>query len=156
MASLAQQFAGVAVNNAENRERQKLKKLFEDAYERCRTAPMEGVSFTLDDFHSALDKNDFNSELGQGYSILHRCQWSISRYNCKIFSIIASPRGLHSQNKTCGGSWYSPRFTSRERCRKLQAEDVVVKGKVVGANKGGVVALVEGLHGFVPFSQIST
>ncbi|KAK1355875.1 hypothetical protein POM88_049131 [Heracleum sosnowskyi] len=34
--------------------------------------------------------------------------------------------------------------------------DVVVKGKVVGANKGGVVALVEGLRGFVPFSQIST
>ncbi|KAK1347900.1 hypothetical protein POM88_055013 [Heracleum sosnowskyi] len=27
---------------------------------------------------------------------------------------------------------------------------------VVGANKGGVVALVEGLRGFVPFSQIST
>ncbi|KAK1366200.1 hypothetical protein POM88_041761 [Heracleum sosnowskyi] len=43
-----------------------------------------------------------------------------------------------------------------ERCRQLQSEDVVVKGKVVGANKGGVVALVEGLRGFVPFSQIST
>lgn len=43
-----------------------------------------------------------------------------------------------------------------ERCRQLQAEDVVVKGKVVGANKGGVVAVVEGLRGFVPFSQIST
>lgn len=28
--------------------------------------------------------------------------------------------------------------------------------QVVGANKGGVVALVEGLRGFVPFSQIST
>ncbi|KAM7522935.1 hypothetical protein LguiA_012837 [Lonicera macranthoides] len=26
---------------------------------------------------------------------------------------------------------------------------------VVGANKGGVVAMVEGLSGFVPFSQIS-
>ncbi|KAF4361343.1 hypothetical protein G4B88_005133 [Cannabis sativa] len=34
-----------------------------------------------------------------------------------------------------------------ERCRQLQAEDVVVKGKVVGANKGGVVAVVEGLRG---------
>lgn len=27
---------------------------------------------------------------------------------------------------------------------------------MVGANKGGVVALVEGIRGFVPFSQIST
>lgn len=28
--------------------------------------------------------------------------------------------------------------------------------QVVGANKGGVVAVVEGLRGFVPFSQLST
>lgn len=42
-----------------------------------------------------------------------------------------------------------------ERCRQLQAEDVIIKGKVVGGNKGGVVAIVEGLRGFVPFSQIS-
>lgn len=28
--------------------------------------------------------------------------------------------------------------------------------QIVGANKGGVVAVVEGLRGFVPFSQIST
>lgn len=28
--------------------------------------------------------------------------------------------------------------------------------QVVGANKGGVVAEVEGLRGFVPFSQIPT
>lgn len=28
--------------------------------------------------------------------------------------------------------------------------------QVVGANKGGVVAMVEGLRGFVPFSQVST
>lgn len=28
--------------------------------------------------------------------------------------------------------------------------------QVVGANKGGVVAEVEGLRGFVPFSQISS
>ncbi|KAJ6901225.1 hypothetical protein NC651_019083 [Populus alba x Populus x berolinensis] len=43
-----------------------------------------------------------------------------------------------------------------ERCRQLQAEDVIVKGKVVGGNKGGLVAVVEGLRGFVPFSQISS
>ncbi|KAE8714245.1 30S ribosomal protein S1 [Hibiscus syriacus] len=38
--------------------------MFEDAYERYRNAPMEGVSFTLEDFQIALEKNDFDSELG--------------------------------------------------------------------------------------------
>ena len=28
--------------------------------------------------------------------------------------------------------------------------------QVIGGNKGGIVAIVEGLRGFVPFSQIST
>lgn len=56
--------AAVAVSNAETRERMELKQMFQEAYEKCRTAPMEGVSFTLDDFHSALDKYDFNSEIG--------------------------------------------------------------------------------------------
>ena len=31
-----------------------------------------------------------------------------------------------------------------------------MKSKVVSANKGRVVALVEGLRGFIPFSQISS
>lgn len=56
--------SAVAVSNAQTRERAELKQLFEDAYDRCRTAPMEGVAFTLEDFHTALDKYDFNSELG--------------------------------------------------------------------------------------------
>lgn len=54
----------VALSNAQNKERTKLKKLFEEAYERCRTAPMEGVSFTLEDFTAALEKYDFDSEVG--------------------------------------------------------------------------------------------
>lgn len=56
--------ASVAINNAQTKERLKLKELFEEAYERCRTAPMEGVSFTLEDFHSAIEKYDFDSEIG--------------------------------------------------------------------------------------------
>ncbi|KAL9254060.1 Small ribosomal subunit protein bS1c-like protein [Drosera capensis] len=43
-----------------------------------------------------------------------------------------------------------------ERCRQLLAEDVTVKGLVVGVNKGGIGATVEGLVGFIPFSQISS
>lgn len=56
--------SAVAISNAQTRERLELRKLFEEAYERCRTDPMDGVSFTVDDFTEALDKYDFNSELG--------------------------------------------------------------------------------------------
>lgn len=54
----------VALQNAKNKERMKLKELFEEAYERCRTSPMDGVSFTLQQFNEALDKYDFNAEVG--------------------------------------------------------------------------------------------
>nr|KYP36313.1 hypothetical protein KK1_042573 [Cajanus cajan] len=84
----------IAIENAQNKERAKLKKLFEEAYERCRTAPTEGVSFSLQQFTDALDKYDFNAEIG-------------------------------------------------------------TKARVVNANRGGLVAQVECLKGFVPFSQIS-
>ena len=62
--------SAVAISNAQTKERQELKQLFEEAYERCRTAPAEGVSFTLEDFESALDKYDFNSEIGAKVSQL--------------------------------------------------------------------------------------
>lgn len=55
--------AAYAITPAQ-KEREKLKELFEDAAERCRTAPMEAVSFTVEDFHAALDKYDFDSEIG--------------------------------------------------------------------------------------------
>lgn len=51
----------------------KLKEMFEEAYERCRNAPMEGVSFTVDDFNDALDKYDFTSEIGSRVRILLFC-----------------------------------------------------------------------------------
>ena len=56
--------SAVAISNAQTKERLKLKELFEEAYERCRTAPTEGVSFSPDEFYAALDKYDFNSEIG--------------------------------------------------------------------------------------------
>jgi small subunit ribosomal protein S1 len=56
--------SAVAISNAKTKDRTELKKLFEDAYERCRTTPLEGVSFTLDDFNDALEKYDFNAEIG--------------------------------------------------------------------------------------------
>lgn len=176
--------AAVGVNNAQTRERQKLKEMFEQAYERCRTAPMQGVSFTLEDFHSALDKYDFNAEIGskvkgtvfnvdangalvditaKSSAYLPVQEASIHRIkNVEEAGIVPGMREefiIIGENEADDSLILSLKSIQQalawERCRQLQAEDVVVKGKVVGANKGGVVALVEGLRGFVPFSQIS-
>ncbi|KAL9233067.1 hypothetical protein vseg_008107 [Gypsophila vaccaria] len=177
--------AAVGVNNAQTRERQKLKEMFEAAYERCRTAPMEGVSFTIDDFHSALHKYDFNAEIGarvkgtvfctdangalvditaKSSAYLPVQEASIHRIkHVQEAGIVPGVReefiiiGENEADDSLILSLKSIQYAlAWERCRQLQAEDVVVKGKVVGANKGGVVAMVEGLRGFVPFSQIST
>ncbi|KAK6163378.1 hypothetical protein DH2020_000242 [Rehmannia glutinosa] len=177
--------AAVAITNAQTRERMKLKEMFEEAYERCRTAPLEGVAFTVDDFHAALDKYDFNSEIGTKvkgtvfntdangalvditakssaylplreasiHSIKHVEEAGIIPGLREEFVIIGENEADDSLILSLRSIQYDLAW---ERCRQLQAEDVVVKGKVVGANKGGVVAVVEGLRGFVPFSQIST
>lgn len=69
----------VAISNAQNKERAKLKQLFEDAYERCRTAPTDGVSFTLEQFTTALEKYDFDAEIGTKACFqLDRCTWLFS------------------------------------------------------------------------------
>ncbi|PIN18100.1 hypothetical protein CDL12_09226 [Handroanthus impetiginosus] len=177
--------AAVAITNAQTRERMKLKEMFQEATERCRTAPMEGVSFTLEDFHAALDEYDFNSEIGSKvkgtvfstdangaliditakssaflpvreasvHTIKHVQEAGIVPGFCEEFVIVGENDADDSLILSLRSIQYDLAW---ERCRQLQAEDVVVKGKVVGANKGGVEALVEGLHGFVPFSQIST
>lgn len=177
--------SAVAVNSAEFMERMKLKEMFEEAYERCRTAPTKGVPFTLDDFHAALDKYDFNSKMGTRvkgtvfwtdeiaalvdttskssaylpveeaciYSIRHVEEAGIVPGVREEFVII----GLNREDDGLIVSLKSIQYElAWERCRQLQAEDVVVKGKIVDANSGGVVVRVEGLLGFVPFSQVSS
>uniref|UniRef100_A0A7N0UBQ2 Small ribosomal subunit protein bS1c n=1 Tax=Kalanchoe fedtschenkoi TaxID=63787 RepID=A0A7N0UBQ2_KALFE len=176
---------GTISPNMQTKERLKLKEMFEEAYERCRTAPMEGVSFTIEDFHAAIEKYDFNSEVGtkvkgtvfstdmngafvditaksSAYLPLQEaCIYKIKHvHEAGIFPGMRDEFIIIGENDADDSLILSLRSiqydTAWERCRQLQAEDVVVKGKVVGANKGGVVALVEGLRGFVPFSQIST
>ncbi|RWW33881.1 hypothetical protein GW17_00001390 [Ensete ventricosum] len=238
--------AGTYALTSAQKERQKLKEVFEEAYDRCRTAPMEGVAFTVDDFHAALEKYDFDSEIGTKVSpFSHRPLWvsviSVGpcAFVCRYRFASLIPFSLCSQVKgtvfmtdmsgalvdiTAKSSAYLPvqeaciyklKHVSEagiypglveefviigeknsddslilslrsiqydlawERCRQLQAEDCIVKGKgqkqpqsvvpsgsgwsasrstsglVVGGNKGGAVAIVEGLRGFVPFSQIS-
>ncbi|KAK8622519.1 hypothetical protein V6N13_117429 [Hibiscus sabdariffa] len=214
MASLAQQFTGLrcsplsssrfsvkpkktqkvgafaspivsSVADAQTKARLELKQVFEDAYERCRTAPMEGVSFTLDDFQTALEKYDFDSEIGTkvkgtvfctdnngalvditAKSSAYLSVQEASIHKIKHVEEVGIVPGLREEFVIIGEleaddslvlSLRSIQYElAWERCRQLQAEDVVVKGKIVGGNKGGVVASVEGLRGFVPFSQISS
>lgn len=177
--------SAVAISNAQTREREELKQLFEEAYERCRTAPMEGVSFTLEEFHSALEKYDFNSELGtkvKGTVFCTDNRGALVDITAKSSAYLPAQEACIHKIKHVEEAGIVPGLKEEfviigenevddslvlslrsiqyelawERCRQLQSEDVVVKGKVVGANKGGVVTEVEGLRGFVPFSQISS
>lgn len=146
---------------------------------------MEGVSFTVEDFHAALDKYDFDSEIGAKvkgtvfmtdangalvditakssaylpvqeaciYRIKHVAEVGIYPGLVEEFTIVGEKTADDSLILSLRSIQYDLAW---ERCRQLQAEDVIVKGKVIGGNKGGVVAIVEGLRGFIPFSQIST
>lgn len=175
----------MAISNAQTKERAELKKLFEDAYERCRTTPLEGVPFTLDDFNAALEKYDFNAEIGTKVKgtvfktdnngalvditakssaylpVQEACIHKIKHVeDAGIVPGLKDEFVIIGENEVDDSLIVSLRSIQYElaweRCRQLQTEDVVVKGKVVSANKGGVVAVVEGLRGFVPFSQISS
>ncbi|XP_072983243.1 small ribosomal subunit protein bS1c-like [Typha latifolia] len=177
--------AGTYALTPAQRERQKLKELFEEAYDRCRTAPMEAVSFTVEDFHATLDKYDFNSEIGTKvkgtvfmtdmngalvditakssaylpvqeaciHKIKHVAEAGIYPGLVEEFVIIGEKASDDSLILSLRSIQYDLAW---ERCRQLQAEDVIIKGKVIGGNKGGVVAIVDGIRGFVPFSQISS
>ncbi len=48
----------------EERERERMCQLFDEASERCRTAPMEGVSFSPEDLDSAVESTDIDTDIG--------------------------------------------------------------------------------------------
>ncbi|KAJ1380466.1 30S ribosomal protein S1, chloroplastic [Sesbania bispinosa] len=75
----------VALANAQNKERLKLKELFDEAYERCPTSPMEDISFTLEQFTTVLENYDFDSGVGtkklsSRAKELHRARRDIDLY----------------------------------------------------------------------------
>ncbi|KAF5191309.1 30S ribosomal protein S1 protein [Thalictrum thalictroides] len=193
--------SAVAISNAQTKERQRLKEMFEEAYERCRTAPAEGISFTVEDFHNAIENSDCFKYPNCGGFISetfcpHSASWTevkgtvfCTEANGALVDITAKSSAYLPVQEACihkikhveeAGIFPGVREEfviigeneaddslilslrsiqydlAWERCRQLQAEDVVVKGKIISGNKGGVVAVVEGLRGFVPFSQISS
>ncbi|PNY10774.1 30S ribosomal protein chloroplastic-like [Trifolium pratense] len=54
----------IAISSTQNKERALLAEIFAEAYENCRNAPLQGVSFTLDQLTETVDKYDFASEIG--------------------------------------------------------------------------------------------
>ncbi|PWA86819.1 30S ribosomal protein S1 protein [Artemisia annua] len=183
--SIIKGMAVALVSNAQTRERMKLKEMFQQAYQRCLTSPYEGLSFTLDDFHAAIQKYDYNSDIGtkvkgtvfnvdangayvditaKSTAFLPLREASI--HDIKHVEEAGIVPGLREEFVIIGENEYDDSLIlslrqiqydlAWQRCRQLQAEDVMLTGKVVGANKGGLVAIVEGIRGFVPFSQLSS
>ncbi|RLN42086.1 30S ribosomal protein S1, chloroplastic [Panicum miliaceum] len=192
----------------EERERERMRQQFDEASERCRTAPMEGVAFSPEDLDSAVESTDIDTEIGSlviprpiPYSIVTACSFVVKYCTVikgTVFMTTSNGAYIDIQSKSTAflpldeaclldidnveDAGIRPGLVEEfmiidenpsdetlilslqaiqqelawERCRQLQAEDVVATGKVIGGNKGGVVALVEGLKGFVPFSQVSS
>ncbi|KAH7678567.1 Ribosomal protein S1 protein [Dioscorea alata] len=176
--------AAVPISNAQTRERLRMKQIFQEARERCRNDPLDGVLFTLDEFHEALDQCDFGFPVGSKikgtvfmtddngahvdifgkssaylplheaclYKVKHVAEAGIHPGSKEEFIVV----GENAEDDCLVLSLRSIQWDlAWERCRQLQLEDAPTKGKVIGGNKGGVVVIVEGLHGFIPFSQIT-
>ncbi|KAM0948423.1 putative nucleic acid-binding, RNA-binding domain, S1 [Dioscorea sansibarensis] len=176
--------AAVPISNAQTRERLRMKQIFQEARERCRNDPLEGVPFTLDEFHEALDQYDFGFPVGSKikgtvlmtddngahvdifgklsaylplhesclHKVKHVAEAGIHPGLQEEFIVV----GENAEDDCLVLSLRSIQWDlAWERCRQLQFEDAPIKGKVIGGNKGGGVVIVEGLHGFVPFSQIT-
>uniref|UniRef100_A0A0C9RQQ1 TSA: Wollemia nobilis Ref_Wollemi_Transcript_1497_1617 transcribed RNA sequence n=1 Tax=Wollemia nobilis TaxID=56998 RepID=A0A0C9RQQ1_9CONI len=173
------------ISNAETREREKLMAEFDLVRDKLMEDPMSDAPFSLDDFKAALDKfNDF-LEVGstvRGIVIETDAYGTMVDINDKAPAFLPLEESCLYDIRFPGEIGLYPGLEDNflitgedeqdgtlilglrdmqlelawERCRQLQAEDVVVKGLVTSANKGGLVVLVEGLRGFVPFSQMQT
>ncbi|KAK9161794.1 hypothetical protein Syun_008135 [Stephania yunnanensis] len=156
--------SAVAISNAQTRERLKLKEMFEEANERCITAPMEGVGFTVQDFEAALEKYDFNAEIGtkvKGRVFNIDASGAVVDIPAKSSAFLPVQEACIHKIKHVEEAGIVPGFQEEfviigeneaddslilslrsiqfdlawERCRQLQAEDVVVKGKKSNAEE---------------------
>jgi small subunit ribosomal protein S1 len=55
---------GTYVMSKDEKERERMRTLFDEASERCRTAPMEGISFSPEDLESAVETTDIDTDIG--------------------------------------------------------------------------------------------
>ncbi|CAM6050861.1 unnamed protein product [Sphagnum compactum] len=147
-------------------------------------SPLEGVEFTYEEFADALSKYDFSFEIGDTVKgIVFKADYNGALidigakapaylpleeaciYKLKSVEEVGLVAGVEEEFSIIRDDDKNGRMIlslkklqhdfSWERCRQLQMDDVTIRGKALSANRGGVVVDVEGLRGFVPFSQIS-
>eukprot|EP00249_Psilotum_nudum_P005798 c19221_g1_i1 orf=111-1373(+) len=147
--------------------------------------PLEGLSFSPEEFTEAVSRFEFNYEIGdtvKGIVFLTESNGALIEVGSKAPAYLPLAEGSIHRLKHIDEAGLYPGVEEEfriirndddngrvilsirklqydiawERCRQLQAEDAVVKGKVIADNRGGVVVMVEGLRGFVPFSQMSS
>ncbi|CAM6091908.1 unnamed protein product [Calypogeia fissa] len=155
----------------------------EERWQRALDSPLEGVPFTYEEFADALSKYDFSFEIGdlvKGVVFKTDFNGALIDIGAKASAYLPISEACIHKVKSCDEVGLYPGTEeefmivqedddngrvilslrklqydiSWERCRQLQADDVPVRGKVLSANRGGLVVSVEGLRGFVPFSQI--
>lgn len=147
--------------------------------------PLEGLSFSIEDFSQALSKYDFNFEIGQtvkGTVFLANNNGALVDIGAKAPAFLPVSEASILRIKTVEEVGLFPGLEDDfyvlrsdddngrmvlslkklqldlawERCKQLQAEDAIVKSYVFSANRGGLVVDIEGLRGFVPFSHVSS
>lgn len=152
-------------------------------YLRARDNPLEGLTFTQEEFSDALSKYDFSFDIGdmvKGVVFLADNNGALIDIGAKAPAFLPLAEasilklrsveeiglypGVEEQFQIIRDDDENGRMIlslrkiqydlAWERCRQLQAEDVVVTGTVIAANRGGVVVAIEGLRGFVPFSLL--
>lgn len=52
------------ISNAQTKERERLREMFNDAYERCLREPSDGVAFSTDNFRAVIEKHGIEAEMG--------------------------------------------------------------------------------------------
>ncbi|KAH9561266.1 hypothetical protein CY35_05G012100 [Sphagnum magellanicum] len=166
------------------KEKWNLRDEAEERWKKVQENPLEGVTFTSEDFEKALAKYDFSCDVGdvvKGVVIKSDMRGALIDIGAKapaylpLYEACIHPLknieevGLFPGSKEeymilredddNGRMIVSLRELQKdiawERCRQLQMDNVTVRAKALTVNRGGVVVNVEGLPGFMPFSQMS-
>lgn len=147
--------------------------------------PLDGLTFSADDFSEALSKYDFSFEIGQtvkGVVFLADKNGALIDIGAKAPAFLPTVEASILKLKNVEEVGLIPGVEDDfrivkdddengrmilslkkiqielawERCKQLQAEDAIVKAPVLATNRGGFVVDLEGLRGFVPFSHVSS
>ncbi|CAI5536470.1 unnamed protein product [Closterium sp. Naga37s-1] len=155
----------------------------EERFARVEQQPTKGVAFTALEFEEALEKYDFNFDIGdkvRGVVFKADNAGALIDIGAKAPALLPLAEACLFRLKNMSDTGLVPGMEAEfvvideddsqgrmivslrklqydlawERCRQLVADDVTVRGTVIAVNRGGLLVEVEGLRGFVPLSQI--